>query len=266
MKKLNLTLLVFVFLFSLIQAQQSNTGFGQSAQGAQGAGSWFNTPGSKDYYNSNFEINTLKVSNPEIFKKDDGGKSILDFGNLKGSPYENNDFLFGHVTDELTNKSVNLFLRYNIYNDNIELKASLETGEKIIALLKKDDISCVISGKSYYYLNFKDEEGSNKEGYLKLRYKGENYSLYQRLTAYFTPRQKGDNSYKKLKPATFKKRTAYYLKQGNKVTFLPKKKKALLSNFPSLSKTLKTYLSKVHPNLKNEKDLVSLVKFLDSNN
>ena len=270
MKKLNLTLLVFVFLFSLTQAQQSNVGFGQSAKSGPGTEYrfvWFNSASTKEYYNANFILeNELKIRNPELFKKNNDGKFILNFNNFRGSPYESNEYLFGHVTDEISQKSVNLFLRYNVYNDIIELKASLEKDEKTIALLKKGDISCVINGKTYNYFNFTNEEGVNKDGYLKLIHKGTNFSLYKRLTARFKAKEMGDNSYKKQKPATFSKRTSYYLKQGNKVTFLPKKKKALLNNFPSLSKTLKTYLSKVHPNLKNEKDLVSLVKFLDSNN
>ena len=271
MKKTVLTLIVSVCFLTTVQSQQSNVGFGQSQNNAKVADVWYDiniSQGSANYdTNSNFYLqNDLRAANPEIFKKNDDDSYDIDFKNIKGSPYVSNSYLFGHVTDEISHKSVNIYLRYNIYNDIIELKASLEKGEKTIALLKKHDISCVINGKTYNYLNFTDKKGTHKNGYLKLLYKGKKYSLYERLTSVFTSKKKAQNSYTKSKPASFSKKVSYYLRKENKVTFLPNKKKDLLSSFPELNKTLKSYIKRVHPNFKKENDVLNFVKYLNSSN
>ena len=72
-------------------------------------------------YSSNFQPNkNLRNFNPELFKQKPNGTYILDYINIKGSPYGNNKFTFGKVTDESSNKSINLYLRYNVYNDVFE--------------------------------------------------------------------------------------------------------------------------------------------------
>jgi hypothetical protein len=215
-------------------------------------------------YSSNFQPNkNLRNFNPEIFIQKPNGTYILDYINIKGSPYENNEFTFGKVTDESSNKSINLYLRYNIYNDIFELKANLDDN-KTAPLLKANDLSCKIGNNIYYYLSFTDENNKEFNGYLKLLYKGKKYSLYQRLTSHFTPRKEAINSFTPPVPPTFDKKISYYIKQGEAISFLPYKKKHLLKKYPSQSKAIKTYLSRTRPNLRKKNDLISFVRFLDT--
>lgn len=202
--------------------------------------------------------------NPYLFEKGENGTYQLNFRAFKGSPYENNKFFTGFITDELNNKKTKMYLRYNIYNDNIEMKADFYHPAE--ALLKKNDISCEMNGNSYHFLTFTSDKGYELDGYLILLYKGENYSLYQRLTARFIPKEIGvDNSYKRPKQAKFEQRISYYLKKDGKITYFPYKKRALLKSYPTLSGILKPYISKARPNLKNKSDLIGLVRHLDSN-
>jgi len=215
-------------------------------------------------YSENFQPNkNLRNSNPELFKQKPNGTYILDYINIKGSPYENNAFTIGKVTDESSNKSINLYLRYDMYNDIFELKANLHDN-KTAALLKINDLSCKMGNDAYYYLSFIDENHKELNGYLKLLYKGKKYSLYQRLTSHFTPRKEAINSFTPPVPPTFGKKVSYYVKQGETISFLPYKKKHLLKKYPSQSKVIKTYLSRTRPNLRKKNDLISFVRFLDA--
>ena len=212
---------------------------------------------------SSLEKNLIRY-NPEIFQLSDDGKYVLNYNNLKGSPYEVNDFSFGFVTDEQSNKSVNLFLRYNIFSDEVELRASLDKDDKMIALLKESDISCKIKGRLYRYASFLDENSLAKEGYLIQIYKGKHYSLYKRLKSVFTPKKISENGYAATIKAKFKRTTLYYIEKGDVISFLPNKKKILINKFNSKTLGMKRYLKNKKSTLKKEIDLIDLVKFLDA--
>ena len=205
----------------------------------------------------------LHSVNPYLFEKDDNGQLKLNFNNFKGSPYENNKYVSGLLVDELNNKKTKVYLRYNIYNDQIEMKTDIYHPAE--AVLREADISCVMNGLSYHFLTFTNDRGSKIDGYLVLLFKGKNYSLYKRLTSKFTPKEEEiDNSYRKAKKASFSLKVSYYIKQGNNISYLPYKKKKLLKNYPELNKNLKTYINKTHPNLKKKDDLIGLVRYLDT--
>ena len=208
----------------------------------------------------------LRNFNPDLFKSNENGEFVLDFNNFKGSPYEKNTFSLGFITDELSNKSVNIYLRYNIHNDEVELKVSLEKDEKIIALLKQHDISCTINGKYYHYSTYTDEKGIIKDGYLIQIYKGKNYELFKHLKSTFTPKKSSENSFIPPQMARFETTVSYYLKQGTTVFYLPEKSKLLYSKFGNQSPALKSYLSHKGTTLKQENDFVEVVKLLDSAN
>lgn len=216
-------------------------------------------------YNILFE-EKLRNFNPDLFKPNKSGEFVLDFKNFKGSPYEVNSFLFGFVTDEQSNKSVNLYLRYNIYNDEVELKTSLEEDEKIIALLKEQDISCTIDGKYYQFASFNDEKNEAINGYLIQIYEGKNYQLFKRLKSAFTPKKASENSFNQAIPARFETSVSYYIKQGDSTSYLPEKKKLLLAKFSNQNNLVKNYLSNKSTTLKDVNDFIGLIKLLDSSN
>ncbi len=256
MKKILFILLISVFSIFCVNAQAIDPvaavlGPGQMAF--------------SDYtYSANLLLEQkLRRFNPELFEQKSNGKYVLDFSHLKGSPYEKNTFSFGHVTDEISNKSVNLYLRYNIYNDEIELKASLEPNEKTVALLKKYDISCTINGKYYKYAHFTDENNKTIDGYIIKIYSGKKVSLYKRLTSSFTPKKYPKNSFSQAEPATFETKATYYLQKGNSITYLSNKKKILLQEFKN-NLAAKNILRKKRSKLKKETDFLQLVKSLNT--
>lgn len=259
MKKIFLTFIILMLSLFSINAQVVNEGDPAIANIFKGQEAI-----SDHTYSADLLLEQkLRRFNPDIFKPNAKGKYVLDFNHLKGSPYEKNTFSFGHVTDEISNKSVNLYLRYNIYNDEIELKASLQPNEKTIALLKKHDISCVINGRFYKYASFNNEKNKTKDGYLIEIYKGKNYNLYKRLTSTFTPKKIPKNSYSQIELATFDTKVTYYLQKGNSITYLSNKKKILLREFNN-NFAAKNILRNKGSKLKKENDFLQFVKSLDT--
>ena len=83
-------------------------------------------------------------------------KNKIDLSSVEGSPYVNKTFKFGSAVDKLTNTSQNFYLRYNAYNDEIQMKSSLDE-KNIYGLVKATNIYAVIDAKEYHYLSFMHE-------------------------------------------------------------------------------------------------------------
>lgn len=210
--------------------------------------------------------NQLKNLNPNLYHLKSDGSLELKLGTFRGSPFENKEFTAGATIDKVNKTKLKAFIRYNMFSDEIEVKSNLYS-KKAKALIKTSNLSCVINGTHYHYLNFTNENRAKKYGYLKLIFKGNKYNLYERLTSKYTPKEEDpDSSYRKPEPASFEKKVTYYLKHGNNISFLPTRKKLLYKNYSEMSNILKSYIKKTHPSLKNKSDLIGLVRFLDTKN
>ncbi len=241
MKKLLIATLLFTFVFSNISAQ-NGVNNGQAKMLNQ----------------------HLQLVNPSLFEKKSDGTFDLNFKNFKGSPFEKNEFVSGTIVDASNKTQTKMYLRYNMYSDEIEIKSNIYM-PKANALLKLADLGCIINNVKYNYLGFTNDEGTQKYGYLKLIYKGVNYSLYQRLKSRYIPKEDDhDTSYRRPQPARFEKNITYYLKHDGKITSIPSSKRILFRNYSSISHVLKPYVKKLRPRLKDQNDLLRLVKYLDN--
>jgi hypothetical protein len=209
--------------------------------------------------------NLLSSNDPRVLTKDEYGKTVLNFNYIKGSPYENNKFLLGIIRDASNNKNTQMYMRYNIYADEIEVKTTLSSPE-IKSLAKQYYINCTIDKKIYQYHSFTDKLNNTLEGYLIVLYQGKNYSLYKHLTSSFTPKQFAKSSINSEEPPTFDTKTGFYIKIGDAISSLPNKKKVLLNTFSVHRKKLKSYISKNRINLRKENKLLKLIKYLDGLN
>lgn len=200
-----------------------------------------------------------------IFRINDVGEVVMNYKLVKGSPFENNNFTTGIIVDETNHKSINMYLRYNIYSDEIEMKNEIYRPESE-ALLKLEDISCVINGRTYKYLSFTNDSNAEVYGYLKVLYKGKHYGAYQRLTSHYTPYQEAENSFVPAKSPSFETIIKYYIQQGDSISVLPSKKKDLYLKFPELNNEITTFFSKNKVNLKKTEGIAKFVQFLDAKN
>lgn len=199
------------------------------------------------------------VSNFENAMRLTGATEDAKLSNVKGSPYENDSFILGKAANKKIDNSKPYYLRYNVYNDVIEIQDS----ENIIGLIKSLNIYAKISNKEYHYEIYSIDNAKTEEGYFILLSKGVNSNLYLRKTKEFKDKVKAKDSFHKDTPAAFIDSESYYIKKDRVLFPVSKNKKEFLFQFSEIKDELKKYMKAEKINLKSEKDLIKLFKYLD---
>ncbi|WP_035096583.1 hypothetical protein [Aquimarina megaterium] len=196
-------------------------------------------------------------NNVKVFKNPNNTQTTK----TKGSPYENEKFELGEIVHTNSKQKIQkLFLRYNVYDDQIEVSKTLEASE-LHGLLKSDHIYARVNNKEYHYKKYKDLNNQTKKGYLiKLR-DNTKISLYKLLVKKYTKAKIANTSYHKNTPAKFTDQHIYYLEIGEKLVPVNSSKKKTVSIFPDHQKEVKDFIGKENLSLKKEKDLLKLVNF-----
>lgn len=187
-------------------------------------------------------------------------KKELSINDISGSPYRYEKFSTGEVYFLLKDKPVNSKLNYNAYTDEIEFIIN----ENTYTVSNCQDIHKVLlNNEVLLFHDFKDNN-SIKKGFL-IEIINNQISLYKRESIKYSPPKETHDTYKKNKPAEFKKsKSKYYISILDKPAFLVKNKKNLIQEFVSNSE-LKNYIKKEKINLNSEKDLIKLIYFLNQN-
>ena len=185
-----------------------------------------------------------------------------EFKLIEGSPYANDEFLEGSIFqgDELLQK--NVLLRYNIFSDEIEIKSSMNESN-YNALVKRSGMLIKIFNDVYTLIPF---EGSDEKGqYFKVLTIGEHLSLYKKSTVTFNQRTFAKTSYDRDRPASFTQSDSYFLatKAGNFVE-MPESKSKVLKLMNNKETEIKAYIKSNRINLKDEGDVVKLVKYYNN--
>lgn len=186
-------------------------------------------------------------------------QNTVDLKSIKGSPFENEEFIIGRAMSEELNISNPYFMRYNIYNDVIEIKDK----DQSVELSKSTDIYATINNKEYHYESYTDESGKSKKGYFILLYRGEHVQLYARKTQRYKDVVKAKTSYHQDVPAAFVDSKDYTMKKGGQMEFLSRNKKELTRQFPSLEANLKTYIKANKIDVNKDADMVKLFTHID---
>ena len=209
---------------------------------------------------ANYKIGVRQISLEE-------NKAFLDlsdaeFKQIKGSPYENEEFVNGSIYQGENLIENNVFLRYNIFSNEIEIKQSPNHNE-YNALIKNSEMVIKIGGDVYVLIPF---EGVDEKGtYFKIITSGSHLDLYKRSEVTYSPRTFPKTSYDREQPAKFTRTDTYYfmLKDGNFVV-MPTKKAKLLKLMKPHDAEIKKFMKENRINLKNENHLIKLVKFYNS--
>jgi hypothetical protein len=206
-------------------------------------------------------VNTITAQNVNIDIVTESNlmsKSLSERVSAQGSPYINETFLplkiKGYANQVYTG-------RYNAYNGEMEVNL----GSKIIALDVKNDMEVLFTQtnkiyKTYYY---QTDSGISKRGFLLVIKENDSFSLLKREYVKYYEKVKAASSYQKDKPAKFKRESdTYFIKKGNSVSYMPTKKKDLLSTFPKHAKAIKAYLkeNKLSPN--KEEHLIQIAQYI----
>ena len=187
----------------------------------------------------------------------------LTFDDIDGTIYSNETFTQGTLYED--GKPIKeLYARYDAYNDEIELKETLESSE-VLSMAKDSKYSYVLNGEEYYYLGYKDENGETKEGYLTPLVSG-NYTLYVKRMKVFKEGKEARNSFEKSFPHRFLDKIEYYASSnGEAPVFMKTKKSDVIAMFSEKDKsTIKQYIKERKINVSDDHDLVTLFTYANA--
>ena len=181
------------------------------------------------------------------------GNNTLPEG-VQGSPYFTEGFVAGKVYTEQA-KPYSAMLRYNGYNDQIEMKEI----DKTIVLLKRDYISATFGGKKYAIRSY-NAAGATKQGYFVILNEGE-VQLLLRQQKEFVEGKESKTSYGNKIPPKFTEKLSYFIKNGDKAAIPTKLKKKEILKLLENKKELVDYVNSNGLKLKNEAEVIKLLAF-----
>lgn len=167
-------------------------------------------------------------------------ENMLSEEHIEGSPYLNKEFVNGNIFTTSNIEYIDIPLRYNIYNDQIEFKTP---ENNILALATPDIVEKVIFDNiQMVYMPYFNAK-KIRHGFFKVLENGE-ASLYAKPDIHFqeaTP----PAAYKEAGPAKFlSKPDIYYIKVGSAQAKRINNKKELVSIFPKYNKEIETFIKK----------------------
>ena len=189
------------------------------------------------------------------------GEDPNSIENIEGSPYADENFVEGkvYINGKLNKKDV--FLRYNIYAEEIEIK-NTKHSTLYEALYKDPEIYASIGGTIYIFAPY--EDSTNKGGYFALIQPGTYYTLYEKSTITFKSFE-ARNAYRPSQPAKFIKGKDYYLvTKSGKFFKLPKRKSKLVKVMDEKKEEIKNYLDNNDIDLDNKYDVIKIFNYYDS--
>ncbi|MBO0321719.1 hypothetical protein J0X14_05385 [Muricauda sp. CAU 1633] len=193
-----------------------------------------------------------------------GEEVNLTLDDIDGTIYLNENFTLGTLyEDGVAFKK--LYLRYDAYNDEVELKESIDANV-VRAMVQHPRYSCSVNGNDYLFVEYFEEDGTLKEGYLSPLVSGGDYVLFVKNIKVFKEGKPAKTSLDNSFPHRFLDRTEYYVSVNGKSPVLMKTKKSdVLSLFAEEDqKAIKDYMKDKRPNVKDVDDLRNLFAYGNS--
>ena len=192
------------------------------------------------------------------------GKKTYSNQKIKGTPYFEKTFKLAEVEyfgELITDK---IYIRFNAYNDEMEIASSPLTKSSENILIKNNKVFCIIDGKTYRYLGFKEDNQPPAVGYLKELFKGELFSFYERKFKVYMQATVARTSLERSFPARFIEKKQYYYSVNNgEINQIKLSKKNILNKLKTHSSSIKQFMEKNNSKLKSLKDVVEMFNFID---
>lgn len=187
-------------------------------------------------------------------------KNLLTAADIKGSPYASEEFVTGTIYTTQMQQIVDVNLRYNIFNDQMEFKA--ENGE-IQAIATPEIVEKIeLKDVKMRYLPFSVAKKIRK-GYFTVLEDGESMLLLRQEKLFKEAALPG--AYKEAEPARFEDRPIqYFIKAGTAEAKLVNSKKDLLEIFPDQQDAIEKFIKENKTRTNKPEDLAAVVKFYNS--
>ncbi|PKP33665.1 MAG: hypothetical protein CVU00_10390 [Bacteroidetes bacterium HGW-Bacteroidetes-17] len=188
-------------------------------------------------------------------------RSILSENDIKGSPYLKTEFVLGDILTYNKIHYVNVPLRYNIYNDEIEFEVDKEN---YLAISSPESIQKIIIGDDAFIYTVKRNKKGEQFGYYQLLHEGK-VRLLSRHNIVFKEATR-TTGYKAAESAKFEKNSnTYYLQKENDEPHEISNKKDLVAMLGPQGEKINLLIKKEKLNFRKEEDLIKLVKFMNEN-
>ncbi|MCA1758954.1 MAG: hypothetical protein LC658_04210, partial [Bacteroidales bacterium] len=189
-----------------------------------------------------------------------GGLNALTEKDIEGSPYLNNDFISGKVITTTNAEYVDIPLRFNIYNDQIEFKTE---GEEIMILAASEIIEKIEFGEYKIFYAPYSYAKKIKRGFFIVM-EGGKADLYAKPEIKFIEATK-PLAYQEAQPAKFNRRSdSYYIRIGMDEAKLVENKKTLVDIFPDNKDKIEEFIKKNKTKTNDPESLKELVQFYNS--
>lgn len=187
-------------------------------------------------------------------------KRVLTETDIEGSPYLNDEFKEGTVFMTSKTKFVEMPLRYNIFNDQVEFRSD---DGSLMVLSVPEVIEKVEFGETTLEYSVYSQLNKIRRGFFVVLEKGE-ASLYSRPRVTFEDARK-PGAYSEAKPPRFIKRPdEYYIRIGKEPAELISKKKDIEELFTEHEKEMQEFIRKNKININRPEDLIKVVQFYNS--
>ena len=190
------------------------------------------------------------------------GEAPNSVESIEGSPYNPENYISGKIFINGEKSQERVFLRYNMLNDEIEIKNSAYDTSDTKAVVKDPEIYAQVGNTTYIFAPFR---GSNeKGGYFAFLKSGTSYDLYKKSKVKFIP-FKTTTAYSGSTPARFERSNEYYMvsKEGNFFK-IPTSKKKLLKVMDEHKEELGDYIDLNKLTFDTEKDIIGVFNYYNS--
>lgn len=153
------------------------------------------------------------------------------------------------------------YMRYDAYNDVIEMASTPDVEGSEILLLKNSDVIATINKKEYVFLEYDDEDIMNKKGYMIRLFNGNNYSLYQKKVKIFKEAEKTIAGITESQPPRYTSKTDFYIQTRDQKPELIKISKKNLINFFENQTEVKNFIKENKLKVREIESIISIIEF-----
>jgi hypothetical protein len=184
----------------------------------------------------------------------------MNYSEIEGSPYLNDDLIEGYATFRLGDSAVH-YLRYNIYSDEIEYLK----GNQLYVIDNEEKLDRVyVDGHTFFFTPY-SIRNSVKTGYLELLVSGK-AKLYIKYNVDFEKAENAQSSYDKPKPPRFVNKLPqyFYSLYGAPIVDFNNDSGGLEVVGKDHYEQLKTYAKKEKLKLRKTEDLIQIFKYYNT--
>lgn len=186
--------------------------------------------------------------------------NILTEDDIEGSPYLNDEFVSGAIYTVQKIQYVEILLRYNIYNDNLEFKTP---ANEVQSLATPEIVETAFLGDNQFVYSPFLAANKTKNGFLILLEEGK-ASLFSKPVVAFKEATE-PAAYKPAEPAKFvRKANEYFVRIGKEPAKPVSGKKELIAAFPDNQEKMEKYIEKNKIKTNKPEDLIEVVRYYNS--